>query len=130
MEYSEFNKKLYRVGSKNGMYNLYSLNKENYPDVLNLHKSDLKIVYKTNIWVEVRGCNALFMGCKDCIVYLDVRPSEDVDILNAKEVDRGVFHAQVDKDEVKKMWEERLPYNDFPFPDNLEKIVILDLNDL
>lgn len=70
------------------------------------------------------------MGCKDDIVYLDVRPSEDVNILNAKEVDRGVFHAQVNKEEIKKMWEERLPVNNFPFPNDLEKIVILNLNDL
>jgi hypothetical protein len=63
-------------------------------------------------------------------VILGVRPSIDVEILEAKEVERGVFESKLPKSEITSMWEERVQLGDFPFPDNLEKIKELDLKEI
>jgi hypothetical protein len=82
-------------------------------------KNQIEGIYRTRNWIKIRGCEALYKGISEGYVQLDVRPSIDVEILEAKEVDRGVYHAQLPVSEIESMWEERMPYLDFPFPEGL-----------
>lgn len=91
---------------------------------------DLEMIFKSRIWVKIRGCNAIFEGFEGDLVKLGVRPSNDVEILEAKEVDRGVFESKLPKSEITRMWEERYQLGDFPFPENLETIKELDLKEI
>lgn len=109
----------YSIGFKDENVNLYSLNENKYPNILNKRRSDLTNAYQTKVWVKIRNCEALYNGISEGYVQLDVRPSIDVEILEAKEVDRGVYHARLSISEIESIWEERLPYLDFPFPEGL-----------
>lgn len=120
----------YSIGFKGSKVDLYSLNQKVYPDLLNLDKTALKNAYQVRIWIRVRGCEALYLGVENGLIKLDVRPSKDVETLGAKEVDRGIYYAEVPVSEVERIWEERMPYLDFPFPEGLEKEKELDLKDL
>jgi hypothetical protein len=102
--------------------------KEN--EVFWVDKSDLEMIFKTRIWVAIRNCNAIYNGFENDLVILGVRPSIDVEILEAKEVERGVFESKLPKSEITRIWEERYQLGDFPFPDNLEKIKELDLKEI
>jgi hypothetical protein len=102
--------------------------KEN--EVFWVEKSDLEMIFMTRIWVAIRNCNAIYNGFENDLVILGVRPSIDVEILEAKEVERGVFESKLPKSEITRMWEERYQLGDFPFPDNLEKIKELDLKEI
>jgi hypothetical protein len=118
----------YSLDFKDDTVNLYSLNPEDYPNIINLLiKSDLMNAYKKRVWVKIRGCEALYNGIIDGAVLLDVRPSSDVNILEAKEVDRGVFHAKLPIAEIENMWEERMPYLDYPFPENMPTKVEIEI---
>jgi hypothetical protein len=120
MNITIYQEKKYRIGyDENDNCNLYSLNNELYPNLFGIKQSQLKNAYHTRIWVCIRGCEALYNGVIDGLVKLDVRPSIDVEILEANEVDRGVYHAQLPVSEIESMWEERMPYLDFPFPEGL-----------
>jgi hypothetical protein len=99
-------------------------------EVFWVDKSDLEMIFMTQIWVAIRGCNAIYNGFENDLVILGVRPSIDVEILEAKEVERGVFESKLPKSEITRMWEERYQLGDFPFPDNLEKIKELDLKEI
>ena len=67
---------------------------------------------------------------KNGFVCLDVRPSSDVETLNAREVDRGIYHADLPIKEIEEIWEERLPYLDFPFLNNTTRKIVLNISDL
>jgi hypothetical protein len=110
----------YSLGFTENYVNLYSLDDSLYPSIFNLLKrSDLPNAYQTRIWVKIRGCEALYNGIVDGYVLLDVRPSNDVEILEAKMVERDVYHARLPVSEIESMWEERMPYLDYPFPEGL-----------
>lgn len=106
---------------------LYSINSNLYPNLKNINIKEVDYAYTERIWVKIRDCEALFNGIDDGFVLLDVRPSADVDILGAEEVDRGVFHAKLPITEIQEMWEERLPFLDFPFPKNVPNRVKLEI---
>ena len=125
-----FNGLKYSLGFRGDLVDLYSLNPGKYNDVIGIDKSSLKNAYTKRVWVRVRNCSALYLGVSEGNILLDVRPSKDVEILGAKEVDRGVYHAEIPIIEVEKIWEERSQYLDFPFPENLEKNVELNIEDL
>jgi hypothetical protein len=115
-----YNKQRYRIGfDGEDTINLYSIDKNKYPNILGLSKNDLTIAYETRTWVRIRGCEALYNGIVDGYVLLDVRPSNDVEILEAKMVERDVYHARLPVSEIESMWEERIPFLDFPYPDGL-----------
>ncbi len=42
----------------------------------------------------------------------------------------GVYKAKLPKSEITRMWEERYELGDFPFPENLERIMEIDLKDV
>ena len=89
------------------------------------------LVYKSRIWVQARGCNAVFEGItEEGKMRLNVRPSADVDILGAVQVDRGIYNVELPLDEVERVWEERMPYLDFKFPEVLPTVTELDVSDL
>jgi len=106
----------YRIDFRDEKVNLYSLDKKKYEDIINFLRKDLTNAYKTRRWVKIRGCEAFFNGVVDGFVLLDVRPSKDVEILEAKEVERGVYHSKLPVSEIESMWEERMSFLDFPFP--------------
>ena len=88
-------------------------------------------VYRSRIWVHVRGCNTLFENItKEGKMLLNVRPSEDVDILGAVQVDRGIYNVELPLEEVERVWEERMPYLDFKYPKGLPTVADLDVSDL
>jgi hypothetical protein len=122
MEITVYNEKKYRIGfDDENTINLYSLDKNKYPNILGLSKDNLTNAYTKRTWVNIRGCEALYNGIVDGYVLLDVRPSNDVEILEAKMVDRDVYHARLPVSEIESMWEERMPFLDFPFPNDLPK---------
>ncbi len=113
----------YSLGFTEDYVNLYSLDDSLYPSIFNLLKRhDLPNAYQTRIWVKIRGCEALYNGIVDGFVLLDVRPSNDVEVLEAKQVDRGVYHAKLPVSEIESMWEERMPYQNYNYPEGLPTI--------
>jgi hypothetical protein len=122
-----YNNNLYRVGLRGEFANLYSLNIDLYSNIYELKRNQITNAYDTRIWVRIRGCEALYNGIVDGCVLLDVRPSIDVEILEAKEVDRGVYHARLPISEIESMWEERMSFLDFPFPENFPTRVELEI---
>lgn len=108
---------------------LYSINVAQYPNIKGINIKELDCVYRARTWVRIRGCEALYNGILDGYVLLDVRPSKDVEILEAKQVDRDIYHARLPVSEIESIWEERMPFLDFPFPEGLEKEVELNIND-
>jgi hypothetical protein len=107
--------------------NLFSYNLEIYPSIRGISIHEIDCAYKVKIWVKIRGCEALYNGMVNGFVLLDVRPSKDVEILEAKQVDRNVYHACLPISEIESMWEERIPFLDFPFPAGLSSIEVLDI---
>ncbi|MFO0358661.1 MAG: hypothetical protein ACK50A_17025 [Sphingobacteriaceae bacterium] len=129
-----YRNKEYSFGAeRNGKYDLCSLELDNnfYPIKIleGIDKKQITGAYRAIRWVKVRDCIALFEGKCNGKVILNVKPSLDVDILNAKEIDRGVFEARVDISEIERIWEERKPYLDFPFPENFDKEIEISLDD-
>ena len=128
MACSNYQGRRYRLYLENDIVTLYSLNIDEYPDIPNLRKSEVTNAYRTKVWIRVRGCDAIYSGVKNGLIILDVRPGEDVYILNAKEIDRGIFRAEIPVEEIEKAWEERRPYLDFQFPLNLKPEVKIDID--
>lgn len=123
-------KQKYRIGFRENFVNLYSLEPNSYPDILSKTKREsLTNVYKTRVWVKIRGCEALYNGIVDGFVLLDVRPSNDVEVLEAKQVDRDVYHAKLPVSEIESMWEERMPYQNYPYPEGLPTIEEIEIPD-
>ena len=108
---------------------LYSLNEAQYPSIKGINIKELDCVYRARTWVRIRGCEALYNGILDGYVLLDVRPSNDVEILEAKQVDRGIYHARLPVSEIESICEERMPFLDFPFPNGLNELEELDKNE-
>lgn len=125
-----YNNNIYSLGFDDNRVDLYSLDKSRYPDILGLERKMLNNAFKILIWVRVKDCDTLFEGKKGQNLILNVRPSEDVETLGAEEVERGVFRIVVSKKDIQMVWEERLPYQDFPFPKEVEKKVELAIDDL
>ena len=61
---------------------------------------------------------------------LNVFPSEDINILGAVEVERGMYDVELPLEEVERVWEERMPYLDFKYPEGLPTVADLDVSDL
>jgi hypothetical protein len=130
-----YNNVAYSFGKEDQeVYNLCSLelNKDFTPIkiVKGVKKQDIKGAYKSKTWVKVKGCTTLYERKKGDLITLGVRPSEDIDVLGAKEVDRGVWEVVVDRREIESVWEEREPYLDFPFPEDIDRVVPLNVEDL
>lgn len=111
--------KKYYVEIYNDKADLYATNAVSDGNIKGLSIKELDCVYRARIWVNIRGCEALYNGIVDGYVLLDVRPSNDVEVLEAKQVDRDVYHARLPISEIESMWEERMPFLDFPYPDGL-----------
>jgi hypothetical protein len=124
----------YRLGSKDNLYNLYSLELDNnfYPIkiIKGVEKKEITGAYRAWTCIRARGCDAVYKGKHNGKIVLDVRPSEDVTVLEAKQVDRGVYEAEVEITEIERIWEERKPYLDFPFPEGVSTEIELNLDDL
>ena len=116
-------------GLEDNIVKLYPLGLGIYDD-FEVQSKDIEMIFKTRIWVEIRGCEAIWEGFDGAYVKLNVRPSNDVNILEAKEVERGVYMAKLPKIEITRMWEERYELGDFPFPENLERIQEIDLKEI
>ena len=109
----------------------FSNPKELYATISRAEAKAKYSVYRSRIWVQARGCNTLFENItKDGKMRLNVRPSEDVDILGAVQVDRGIYNVELSLDEVERVWEERMPYLDFKYPEGLPTVAELDVSDL
>ncbi|MCL9807754.1 hypothetical protein [Flavobacterium luminosum] len=111
--------KKYSLELDEGKANLFSYNLEMYPSIRGLNTEEIDYAYKTRKWVKIRGYEALYNGINEGFVLLDVRPSIDVGILEAKQVDRDTYHARLPISEIESMWEERMPFLNFPFPEGL-----------
>jgi hypothetical protein len=123
------NKKFDLRARENGIYGIFSF--DTPTDLFKeIFKSEIKEAYRAQTWVKIRGCNAIFENLDKGQVELNVRPSNDVNILGAKEIDRGIYWAKLPIEEVELVWEERKPYLDFPFPEGYEKNLELDISDL
>jgi hypothetical protein len=127
MVITNYKNQKYRIGFSDDKVNLYSLDKNKYQDIINLPRKNLTNAYETRTCVKIRGCEALYNGLIDGFVLLDVRPSMDVEKLGAKQVDRGVYHARLPISEIESMWEERMSFLDFPFPEDLSSREELDI---
>jgi hypothetical protein len=135
MNIAYYKNKKYRFGAEyNGLHNLCSLevDKNFIPlfIIKGIEKKDIEYAYRAVKWIKAKDCTALFERFKDGKVILNVRPSEDVNVLQAKQVDRGVYHAEISIDQIQRIWEEREPYLDFPFPEGLDKEVDLIIDDI
>jgi hypothetical protein len=93
------------------------------------HSKFIEGFFNVRIWVEIRGCSALWKGFIGDKVRLDVHPKDELN-LEAKQVDRGVFESFLPKSEITKMWEERYALSDLPFPEGLEKIKEIELSEV
>jgi hypothetical protein len=111
------------------IYGIISLNEPNLL-IKRIHKSDIKEVYKCQTWVKIRGCKTILENFNNGEVELNVRPSNDVYVLGAKEIDKGVFWVKLPISEVEEVWEERIPYLEFKFPLELERKIDLKVSDL
>jgi hypothetical protein len=100
--------------------NLYSLDEKSYPSIKRINIEEIKIAYNVRTWMVCKGCHAVWEGNTKEGFLLGVRPSKDVDILGAKEVDRGVYMAEVDKGLIEGIYEERFPQISYAFPSDLE----------
>ena len=116
-------------GLDDDVVKLYPLGLGVYDD-FEVQFNEIEMIFATRIWVSIRGCEAIWEGFDGDKVKLNVRPSNDVNILEAKQVERGVFKAKLPKSEIKRMYEERYELGEFPFPDNLERIQEIDLNEI
>ncbi len=130
-----YNNQAYSFGAdRDGKYDLCSLELDKNYHPINILKGIEKVnisgAYRATRWVKAKGCSAIFESKHDGKVILNVRPSEDVNVLKAKEVDRGVYEAQIEFSEIEKVWEERKPYLDFPFPEGYERLIELTVDDL
>ena len=122
-------KNTYFLGSGQTGFNLYSM--IDNQRIIGLKSSEIDWAYDSRLWVQARGCNALFEGfTEEGKMRLNVRPSADVDILGAVQVDRGIYNVELPLDEVERVWEERMPYLDFKFPEGLPTVAELDISDL
>ena len=117
------------IGFDDNEYGLISFEKPNSL-FKKISRSEIKEAYRCQTWVKVRGCNAIFENLDNGQVELNVRPSIDVNVLGAKEIDRGIYLAKLPIEEVEELWEERKPYLDFTFPVGYEKNLELDISDL
>jgi len=119
----------YYLGSGQTGFNIYS--KIDNQRITGIKSSEIDWVYDSRIWVKARGCNALFEGMtEEGKMCLNVCPSEDVDILGAVQVDRGIYNVELPLEEVERVWEERMPYLDFKYPEGLPTVAELDVSDL
>lgn len=129
--YAIYKENLYRLGfnSADSSLNLYSTN--NSPDFISINNSEVKYAFQVRVWMKYKGCDmVLTNGVKKDYYNLNVRPSEDVNIVGAKEVDRGVYNVELHKSLIEKAWEERIPLYGFEFPAEIEKYKEISLEEL
>ncbi|HLP12190.1 MAG TPA: hypothetical protein VK177_09690 [Flavobacteriales bacterium] len=120
----------YRLYLEGECADLYSIDKERYKDIIGLKRDEIENAFRTIVWVNARGCKAIYAGKKGSKIKLNVKPSDDVITLNAVEIDRGVFEAEIPISEVEQIWEERNPYLNFQYPNNFDRIQSLNIDDL
>ncbi len=109
----------------------FSNPKELYATIPEAEAKAKHSVYRSRIWVQARGCNTLFQCItKEGKMILNVFPSDDIYILGAVEVDRGMYDVELPLEEVERVWEERMPYLDFKYPEGLPTVAELDISDL
>lgn len=120
--YTLFGNREYRLGfnSDDKTSDLYSLDEKSYPSIRRISIEEIKFAYYIRTWLVCKGCHTIWEGNTKEGFLLGVRPSNDVDILGAKEVDRGVYMVEVDKNLIEGIYEERIPLEQFIFPPNLE----------
>lgn len=125
--YAIYKNIVYRLGLNNdGIDFLIGINESNTP-VIKINRSDIKVAYITRVWIKVKGCKTILLRKQGEYFYVSVKPSDDIKILGAKEVDRGVFEVIVNKREIEQIWEARSPLNGFEFPKGMNTIEEIDL---
>jgi hypothetical protein len=120
--YAIFESRVYKLGfnPEGRTSNLYSLDELEYSSIMGIDIEKVKLAYYVRTWLRCKGCDTIWEGNVKDLYLLGVRPSKDVDILGAKEVDRGVYMVEVDKSLIEGISEERIPLEGYTFPSNLE----------
>lgn len=99
------------------------------PFVKNILFSDIEKIFNVRVWVDIRGCSAIWKGFQDKDVRLGVHPKDSVK-LESKQIERGVFESLLPKKEITRMWEERYEWGDLSFPNGLDRVKEIDLKEV
>ncbi|PBQ32473.1 hypothetical protein CNR22_12055 [Sphingobacteriaceae bacterium] len=122
--YAIYNNVEYRLVRVGNIDKLISLDNSN--NSIELQRGLLKYAYQTRKWASVKGCDAIVKEEENEVMILTVRPSEDVKILEAVEVEKGMYEAKINKYDIELLWEERYPLHGYLFPEDLKKTEKLD----